>query len=385
MKYVRASVTLGLVALTAIATPFAKADDSSGVYVGGNIGQSRARIDEDRITNALTGAGFTTTGFEDDNHDLGFKLFGGYQFNKYLAVEGGYFDLGKFDFTSTGVPTGTLSGNIKVRGVNLDVVGILPITEKFSAFGRVGANYAKTEDSFVGGGSLTALNPNPTKRDTNYKFGLGLQYAFNDALAMRAEAERYRINDAVGNDGDIDLISVGLVYRFGGKTPPPAVARAEEPAPEPVAKAKVAEPVPAPAPVPVVVPPPAPRFQKYTLSVTELFAFDRAELRKSQPKLDEIANVLMNDSTIDDVLIVGYTDRIGPDKYNQKLSERRAVAVKKYLVGKGVKSERLMTKGKGKASPIAGCKGMKNNALITCLAPNRRVEIEQITAKRRVK
>ena len=382
MKVIRASVTLGLVALTAVAAPFAMADDS-GLYVGGNIGQSRATIDEERITNSLTGAGFTTTGFEDDNRDLGYKLFGGYQFNKYFALEAGYFDLGKFDFTATGLPPGTLSGNIKIKGVNLDAVGILPITEKFSAFGRVGANYAKVEDSFVGSGSLTALNPNPTKRDTNYKLGLGLQYAFNDALAMRVEAERYRIDDAVGNDGDIDLISAGLVFRFGGA--PPAAPRVEEPAPEPVAKTIVPEPVPAPAPAPVVVPPPAPRFQKYTLSVTELFAFDSAELQKSQPKLDEIANVLMNDSTIDDVLIVGYTDRIGSDKYNQKLSERRAEAIKKYLVGKGVKAERLVAKGKGESSPIAGCTGKKNVALIKCLAPNRRVEIEKITATRPVK
>ena len=382
MKLIRASVTLGMVAFTVIATPFAMADDS-GLYVGGNIGQSRATIDEERITNGLTGAGFTTTGFEDDNRDLGFKLFGGYQFNKYFALEAGYFDLGKFDFTSTGVPAGTLSGNIEIKGVNLDAVGILPITEKFSAFGRVGANYAKVEDSFVGGGSLTVLNPNPTKRDTNYKLGLGLQYAFNDALAMRVEAERYRIDDAVGNDGDIDLISAGLVFRFGGA--PPAAPRVEEPAPEPVAKTIVPEPVPVPAPAPVVVPPPAPRFQKYTLSVTELFAFDSAELQKSQPKLDEIANVLMNDSTIDDVLIVGYTDRIGSETYNQKLSELRAQAIKNYLVGRGVKAERLKAIGKGESSPIADCTGKKNVALIKCLAPNRRVEIEKITATRPAK
>jgi OOP family OmpA-OmpF porin len=371
-----------MVALTVIATPFAMADDS-GLYIGGNIGQSRATIDEERIVNSLAGEGFTTTGFEDDNRDLGFKLFGGYQFNKYLALEGGYFDLGKFDFTATGLPPGTLSGNIKIKGVNLDLVGILPITEKFSAFGRAGANYAKVEDSFVGSGSLTVLNPNPTKRDTNYKLGLGLQYAFNDALAMRVEAERYRIDDAVGNDGDIDLISAGLVFRFGGA--PPAAPRVEEPAPEPVAKTVVPEPVPVPAPAPVMVPAPAPRFQKYTLSVTELFAFDSAELQKSQPKLDEIANVLMNDSTIDDVLIVGYTDRIGSETYNQKLSERRAQAIKDYLVGRGVKAERLKAIGKGESSPIADCTGKKNVALIKCLAPNRRVEIEKITATRPVK
>ncbi len=60
-------------------------------------------------------------------------------------------------------------------------------------------------------------NPDPSKRETNYKFGVGIQYNFTESLGMRAEAERYRINDAVGNRGDIDLFSLGLVYRFGGK------------------------------------------------------------------------------------------------------------------------------------------------------------------------
>jgi OOP family OmpA-OmpF porin len=93
----------------------------------------------------------------------------------------------------------------------------------------------------------------------------------------------------------------------------------------------------------------------------------------------------MNDNEIENVLIVGYTDHIGSGKYNQKLSERRAGAVKKYLVGKGVKADRLTAEGRGEANPIAACEGKKNAALITCLAPNRRVEIEQITFQRLVK
>ena len=64
--------------------------------------------------------------------------------------------------------------------------------------------------------SIEAQNSNPSKSDTNYKVGLGLPYHFTKSLGMRAEAERYRINDAVGNKGDIDLLSIGLVYRFGG-------------------------------------------------------------------------------------------------------------------------------------------------------------------------
>ena len=224
MKLARASGTLGLVALAAIVSPFAVADDA-GWYGGANIGQSRATIDDERITSGLRAGGLTTTSISDRDRSTGFKLYGGYQFNRNFALEGGYFDLGKFGFTATTVPAGTLDGNIKLRGLNLDMVGTLPLTEKFSAFGRAGLNYAQARNSFSGTGAVGVTNPNPSKRDTNYKFGLGLQYAFTDALAMRAELERYRINDAVGNKGDIDLFSVGLVYRFGGKTPAPAPRR----------------------------------------------------------------------------------------------------------------------------------------------------------------
>lgn len=213
MKLARASGTLGLVALAVIASPFALADNS-GWYGGINIGQSRARIDDARITSGVLGRGFTTISITDDDRDTGYKLFGGYKFNKNFALEGGYFDLGRFGFTATTVPSGTLSGNIKLQGLNLDAVGILPIAEKFSAFGRIGLNYAEARDSFTGSGAVTVLNPNPSKRDTNYKVGLGLQYDFTQSLGMRLEAERYRINDAVGNRGDIDLVSLGLVYRF---------------------------------------------------------------------------------------------------------------------------------------------------------------------------
>ena len=213
MKSPRASLTLGVLALAVTASPVAVAADS-GWYGGISIGQSKAKIDDARITSNLLGTGFATASINNDNRDTGFKLFGGYKFNRNFALEGGYFDLGKFGFTATTVPAGTLSGNIKLQGFNIDAVGILPIAEKFSAFGRAGLNYADAKDSFSGTGAVNVLNRNPSKSDTNLKLGLGLQYDFTDALGVRLEAERYRINDAVGNKGDIDLMSAGLVYRF---------------------------------------------------------------------------------------------------------------------------------------------------------------------------
>ena len=104
------------------------------------------------------------------------------------------------------------------------------------------------------------LNPNPSEKDTNLKVGLGVQYAMTDALSLRAEIERYRVNDAVGNKGDVDMASIGLVYRFGGKTPTP-VAQTYTPAPVVIAQA----PQPVFVAPPAAPPPPPPVPQKVSL------------------------------------------------------------------------------------------------------------------------
>jgi OOP family OmpA-OmpF porin len=262
MNAKRASETLGLLAMAVIVSPLAVAADSGG-YIGGNVGQSRAHFDEARIGTQVMAPGRVITSIASDDRDTGYKLFGGYQFNRNFAIEGGYFDLGKFGFSATTIPPGTLSGSMRVSGINLDLVGILPLTEKFSAFGRLGMNYAKTRDSFFGTGAAVVVNPNPSDRDLNHKFGLGLQYNFTESFGMRAEAERYRVSDAVGGKGNVNLFSVGLVYRFGGKTPEPvqrtvAPAPAPEPYVAPPPKAVVVTPPPPAPPAPYVAPPPPP-------------------------------------------------------------------------------------------------------------------------------
>ncbi|OON63616.1 flagellar motor protein MotB [Massilia sp. KIM] len=169
-------------------------------------------------------------------------------------------------------------------------------------------------------------------------------------------------------------LTVGLNYAFN---PPPAPA----PAPAPVVEA----PAPAPAPAPVPEPAPQPRFEKVTLEATKLFNFDKAEIILPAPKLDEIAAALQADPSVTDVDITGYTDRLGSEKYNLKLSERRANAVRDYLVSKGIDGNRLKAYGKGEANPIVtDCNQKKRAELIACLEPNRRVEVEQITVERKV-
>lgn len=382
MKLARVRLTsvsgkLSLVALAIIASPFAVADDS-GWYAGANAGQSRATIDDVRITSGLLNSGFTSTSINDDDRSTGYKIYGGYQFNRNFALEGGYFDLGKFGFNATTVPAGTLSGSIKLRGLNLDLVGSLPITQRLSAFGRLGVNYAEARDSFTGTGAVNVLDPNPSKRDTNLKVGLGLQYALTQSLAMRAELERYRINDAVGNKGDIDLVSVGLVYRFGTKTPTPAPRAL---APEPVAVAPAPQPVLVTPPPPPPAPP-APRVPtKVTFSADSLFDFDKSSIKPAgQQSLNKFATELRG-TDFDVITVTGHTDRIGTHAYNLKLSTRRAEAVSTYLVrSAGIASEKIAAKGVDGSDPVTkpgDCKGTKaTKALIACLQPDRRVEIE---------
>ncbi|MBV5297415.1 MAG: OmpA family protein [Rhodoferax sp.] len=378
-----ATAKLSLMAVAVVACSGALADDK-GWYLGANVGQTQATIDDARITSGLLGSGLSSIAISDINRDLGYKIFGGYQFNKSLALEGGYFDLGQFGFVADTSPAGSLNGQIALRGVNLDVVGTLPITERFSVFGRIGAAYTEAQDSFSGTGNVHVLNPDPSSRSTNLKLGMGVQYAMTDNLALRAEIERYRIDDAVGNKGDVDLASLGLVYRFGAKAPIP-VAREMAAAPMPVAAAQppmtVSPPPPLPpTPAPRPAPPPPPPI-KTTFSADSLFDFDKSVVKPAgRAELNKFATDLKGmDYQV--ISVTGHTDRIGSHAYNQKLSERRASAVKTYLVeSASVSSGKISARGVDGAEPVTkpgDCVGKKTTpALIACLQPDRRVEIE---------
>jgi OmpA-OmpF porin, OOP family len=136
-----------------------------------------------------------------------------------------------------------------------------------------------------------------------------------------------------------------------------------------------------PPPTPIAAAPmaaPAPVIEKVSLASDVLFEFDKAQLRPSgQEKLDELAGRI-KDAQIESVLAVGYADRIGPEQYNEKLSAERAEAVKQYLSQKGIEQQRVRSEGRGEGQPVTGdqCKGQKGAKLISCLQPDRRVEIE---------
>lgn len=155
--------------------------------------------------------------------------------------------------------------------------------------------------------------------------------------------------------------------------PEPAPAAAPEPTPTPAAEAApAAEPAPAPEPEPVILP------VTITLEAEALFDFDRAKVRSGdQDRLDKLVTGLEGIS-YDRILVVGHADRIGTEAYNERLSLRRANAVKAYLVKNGVAAERITTEGRGEFEPStdpAVCKGMRKQKLIDCLQPDRRVEV----------
>ena len=372
MKLAKASGTLSLAAIALMAAPLVSAAEP-GWYGGVNVGQSRASIDDERITRSLLGSGFATTTMDKDESAAGAKIFGGYQFNRYLALEGGYFSLGKFGYTANTLPAGSLSGDIRVQGLNLDLVGILPLTDKFSAFARAGVIHAQARDNFSSTGLVNRAASSPSKRDTSYKVGVGVEYAFTDRLAVRGEVERYRINDAIGNKGDIDLASVGLVYRFGVQGQRP-VARVV--APEPVAVA-------AAAPLPVAPPPPpAPApLMKVAFSADSLFDFNQSAVKPSGKQALDRFSTDLKGTKYNVVKVTGHTDRIGKHDYNLKLSTRRAEAVKSYLADSaGIPAERITATGVNGADPVTkpgDCVGQKPTPkLIACLQPDRRVEVE---------
>lgn len=265
-KYPSARRGLGLAVLAVfgtVASSFVIAQDSTtGPYIGANLGTTRSQFNNDSINSTLAGQGFTVTSRTEDNSSTGYKLFGGYQLNRNFAVEGGYFDLGRFNYAVNTTPLGTFTSDTRVRGLNLDLVGLLPLTDQFSVFGRIGAAYAQSRANFSRTGAMP-LSGSPTSRnDTNLKVGLGMQYAITEALAVRAELERYRVSDPVRNRGNIDMASIGLVYRFGGKVQTPVtqafvpVVSAPPPPPPPAAPVYVAPPPPPPV---VVAPAPAPQ------------------------------------------------------------------------------------------------------------------------------
>lgn len=178
--------------------------------------------------------------------------------------------------------------------------------------------------------------------------------------------------------GEVVINSTGQCWRTGFWNP---TAVANDPAGCACDRDLLPSSVCTPTTIPVVVAKPA--RVKATIAADTLFDFDKAVLRADgKAELDRIVTALPQ-LNLEVILVVGHTDRIGSKAYNQKLSDRRANAVKNYLTNYGVPADRIHTSGMGELQPVTtDCKGVTpNRDLIACLQPDRRVEIEVIGSK----
>ena len=160
----------------------------SGWLVGGSVGQSKLKLD-------------CPAGASCDDTDTAFRIFGGYNFNKNFGAELGYADLGKVTFSAPGV-----SGDVKATAWDLMAVGTLPIGDKFGLYGKLGWYFADSKASgSVGGGS---------ESNNDLTYAVGGQYNFNKNLGLRAEWQQYKSVGGDNSNGDVDVMSIGVVYRF---------------------------------------------------------------------------------------------------------------------------------------------------------------------------
>lgn len=384
--------------LASLACVQVSAQNAGEFYGGAGVGKAQSKIDHDRINAGLIGAGATSTSMTHDQKDTTYKIYGGYQFAPYLGIEAGYFKLGSFGFNSTTLPAGTLDGRIQIEGMNIDLVGNMPVNDQFFVLGRIGVHNARARDTFTSTGAIVVTNDRPEFREVNYKMGLGLGYKFSQSVSLRGEIERYRINDAVGNRGDVNVATISLVFPFG-KMPEPAPQVVEKvvyrDAPAAATPPVVAPPPPVETPKPVPVPEPVaetkPAKKEMPVSVPErlrvsfnadvFFGFDRATVSPAgKQALDKFTNDL-NGVEYDHITIEGHTDRLGTQIYNEKLSLQRAEAVKTYLLSRGsIPANKISTVGKGSSEPTTdagACKGNRATAaVVACLKPDRRVDLD---------
>ncbi len=341
-----------VVAGLAAASVAQAAPQENTFYAGVKAGQASFHdgISKNRvISNKLGDYGYNRNSFT-------YGVFGGYQIlnrdNLGLAVELGYDDFGRAKARQAGKTVAKHTNH----GTHLSLKGSYEVLNGLDVYGKAGVALVRSDYKFYDANGARKHADGRHSLRTSGLFAVGAEYAVLPELAVRLEYQwltrvgKFRTQDTANSSIDynpwIGSINAGLSYRFGQGAAPVV-------APEVVSKT-------------------------FNLSSDVTFAFGKANLKpQAKATLDGIYGEIAQINNAN-VAVAGYTDRIGKDAPNVKLSQRRADSVANYLVAKGVPAQNISAVGHGKANPVTGstCDAVKGRkALIACLAPDRRVEI----------
>jgi len=292
-------------------------------YIGGKVGNNRYQD----VCEAWH------VGCEHD--DLGFGVFGGYQFHDYFALELSYLDLGNAEasYLETGLEQ-TYVGTM--NGIDFSVVGITNLSENFSAFAKLGSiNWYGENKSYHGKIKGNGWAPSA---------GVGLGYQISKSWQARLEYQYFHElgNNKLGSS-DAHFTSIGIAYLFGSVKPSPVRKAEQKVVPvqnQSVEPTTIKEVTPIAAPVVLV--------ERKVTSV--LFPFDSSE--STNP--EELGVFVSSLTQYPDakVSLKGYTDSKGENEYNLKLSEKRVNSVKNYLIEQGVNPEQIESEFFGERFPV---------------------------------
>lgn len=331
------------------------------------------------------GAMHADSDLETDGTDAAYGVRLGKVLSEHWDVQLGL-TRGKADASSTIVGLAS-TGDYKQTILGLDALYMFS-RDKFRPFVLAGLGLAHNDLDYTVGG--VAVTGSETSWMANV--GAGVQYFVTDNIGLQADLRHVwskaeanvnafgiSTDETIGNT----YLNFGVIFNFGAPKQLASAAPAPvEPAPAAMAEVAPQEEQPLPpmteAPAAEPVGPAPAAFEKMTLQAEVLFAFDKDTLKDSGKKIldTEVVEKMRAHPEVELVLITGHTDRIGDENYNQKLSERRAQQVKKYIASQGIDAARLHAVGKGEKEPVADCKGVRGKKLIDCLQPNRRVVVE---------
>ncbi|RJQ49624.1 MAG: outer membrane beta-barrel domain-containing protein [Nitrospiraceae bacterium] len=284
--------------------------------------------------------GFVFEGNQNIDNDLTYGLGIGYSFDENWAAEGNF----NYVDTESVSPRGE---DVEAYLYRLDALYHFMPDSKLVPYVAAGIGAIRVDGGVDDTGTDPLLN-----------YGAGLKYFLTDNMAIRGDVRHLVVDGSSGNEIDNNLIyTFGLTYLFGGEKkmaaapPPPAPAPQlvvpevkPAPAPEPMPEPKPEPVAPAPAPEPVTPPPPPPAPEAKVIVLDDIhFDFDKATLTDEAKSLLKQNLQTMKDNPGMKVRIEGHACAHGPEDYNLRLSDRRANAVKEYLVNGGVSADRLST------------------------------------------